>query len=77
MVFAAFELHVDVLMAMRLNGSEVEALLPPANATNVSAAGALVISAVLFRRGPAAGSQRAARHPTLGMCLYLTSKDLQ
>ena len=50
MVFAAFELRVDVLMAMRLNGSEVEALLPPANATNVSAAGALVISAVLFRR---------------------------
>lgn len=54
MVFAAFELHVDVLMAMRLNGSEVEALLPPANANNVSAAGALVISAILFRRGLAA-----------------------
>jgi hypothetical protein len=50
-VFAAFELRVDVLMAMRLNGSEVDALLPAANATNASAAGALVISAVLFRRG--------------------------
>lgn len=50
-VFAAFELQVDVLMAMGLNGSEVEALLSPANATNVSSAGAAVISAVLFRRG--------------------------
>ena len=51
MVFAAFELHMDMLMALRLNGSEVDALLPPANATNASAPGALVISAVLFRRG--------------------------
>ncbi len=49
MVFSAFELRVDVLMAMQLNGSEVEALLPPANATNVSASGALLISAILFR----------------------------
>lgn len=49
MVFSAFELRVDVLMAMQLNGSEVEALLPPANATNVSALGALLISAILFR----------------------------
>jgi len=50
-VFAAFELRMDVLMAMRLNGSEVDALLPAANATNASAPGARVISAVLFRRG--------------------------
>ena len=42
---------MDVLMAMRLNGSEVDALLPAANATNASAPGARVISAVLFRRG--------------------------
>lgn len=49
MVFSAFELRVDVLMAMQLNGSEVEALLPPANATNLSASGALLISAILFR----------------------------
>ena len=49
MVFSAFELRVDLLMAMQLNGSEVEALLPPANATNVSASGALLISAIMFR----------------------------
>ena len=48
-VFSAFELRVDMLMAMQLNGSEVEALLPPAKATNVSASGALLISAILFR----------------------------
>ncbi|KAK9832090.1 hypothetical protein WJX81_005628 [Elliptochloris bilobata] len=50
-VFAAFELKVDVLMAMRLNGSEVEALLPPANATNGTGFVPTLAARATFSRG--------------------------